>query len=105
MVSHRVLIDVFLAARRDHGHGEQVDFLDHWNRIGWVRLGTEAHPKAMAVLMSDGPVGTKWMRVDRPAGTTFRDRTGHVEGAVTVNSEGHAEFRCRERSVSVWVEE
>ena len=45
------------------------------------------------------------MRVDRPAGTTFRDRTGHVADAVTVNAEGHAEFRCRERSVSVWVEE
>jgi len=55
--------------------------------------------------MSDGPEGSKWMRVDRPAGTTFRDRAGHVRGAVAVNAEGHAEFRCQARSVSVWVED
>ncbi|QDU21854.1 alpha-amylase [Urbifossiella limnaea] len=105
MPSHRVLLDVFLRARKGYGHGEQVDYFDHWNRIGWVRLGTAEHPKAMAVLLSDGPAGTKWMGTNRPEGTTFRDLTGHVADAVAVNADGFGEFRCDGGSVSVWVEE
>lgn len=82
-----------------------MDYFDHWNRIGWVRLGDETHPKAMAVLMSDKSEGTKWMGTGRPMGTRFRDLTGHVEGFVEVNGEGFGEFRCRGGSVSVWVQE
>ena len=93
--SHQMLIDIFLKARKECGHGEQVDYFDHWNRIGWVRLGDKDHPKAMAVLMSDGPEGTKWMGTARPAGTKFRDLTRHVEDVVEVNGEGFGEFRCR----------
>lgn len=103
--SHRMLLDVFLKVRKEHGHGEQVDYFDHWNRIGWVRLGDEQHPKAMAVLMSDKTEGTKWMGTGRPAGTKFRDATGHDAEAVEVNEEGFGEFRCNGGSVSVWVQE
>lgn len=105
MPSNRLLLDVFLNARKEYGHGEQVDYFDHWNRIGWVRLGDAAHPKAMAVLMSDGPEGTKWMGTGRPEGTRFRDVTGHVAEPVAVNADGFGEFRCRGGSVSVWVQE
>jgi alpha-amylase len=104
MPSHRFLIDVFLKARRECGHGPQVDYLDHFNRIGWVRLGDAAHPRAMAVLMSDGPEGTKWMDVGRP-GTVFRDLTGHIAEPITTNQDGWGEFRCQGGSVSVWVQE
>ena len=103
--SHRYLLDIYLRARREFGHGEQLDSFDHWNRVGWVRLGDESHPKAMAVLLSDGPEGTKLMQTHRPPGTRFHDLTKHVEGAVVVGHDGRAEFRCRERSVSVWVQE
>lgn len=105
MPSHRVLIDTFLKVRKECAYGEQVDYFDHWNRIGWVRLGTPERPKALAVLMSDGPAGTKWMGTGRPGGTVFRDRTGHVGDPVVVNAEGFGEFRCPERSVAVWAEE
>ena len=104
MPSHRFLIDRFLQARRGYAWGPQVDYLDHWNRVGWVRLGDERHPKAMAVLMSDGQEGTKWMEVARPNGT-FHDLTGHVPEPVVANEAGWGEFRCRGGSVSVWVEQ
>lgn len=103
--SHRHLIDIYLRARREFNHGEQLDYFDHWNRVGWVRLGDAAHPKAMAVLLSDGPEGTKFMQTHRPPGTRFYDLTGHAEGAAVVGPDGRAEFRCRARSVSVWVQE
>lgn len=101
--SHRFLIDKFLHARRHYAWGPQIDYLDHWNRVGWTRLGDAAHPKAMAVLMSDGPEGTKWMDVGRPS-ATFVDLTEHCPGPVHTNQDGWGEFRCRGGSVSVWVQ-
>jgi alpha-amylase len=104
MPSHRFLIDRFLDARRHYAWGPQVDYLDHWNRVGWVRLGDESHPKAMAVLMSDGQEGSKWMDVGR-ANATFRDLTEHVREPVVTNAAGWGEFRCRGGSVSVWAQD
>jgi alpha-amylase len=104
MPSHRWLIDKFLDARRHCAWGPQVDYLDHWNRVGWVRLGDAEHPKAMAVLMSDGQEGTKWMEVGR-ANARFIDVTGHQREPVTTNEAGWGEFRCNGGSVSVWVQQ
>lgn len=101
--SHRRVIDRLLALRRDHAHGDQLDYFDHWNCVGWVRTGNGAHAKAMAVLMSDGPEGAKWMDVRRPH-ARFTDRLGHVPGVVVANEHGWAEFRCAGGSVSVWLE-
>jgi alpha-amylase len=104
MPSHRWLIDKFLRARRDYAWGPQYDYFDHWNRVGWTRLGDDAHPKAMAVLLSDGPEGTKWMEVGRP-NARFVDLTEHVKEPVMTNEHGWGEFRCNGGSVSVWVQE
>ena len=101
--SHRALIDKFLYARKHYAHGAQYDYFDHWNRVGWTRLGDEAHPKAMAVLMSDGPEGTKRMEVGRP-NTRFVDLTGHIAEEVVTDAGGWGEFRCKGGSVSVWIE-
>ncbi|HEY4221380.1 MAG TPA: alpha-amylase [Myxococcota bacterium] len=103
MASHRWLIDKFLAARRDYAWGPQVDYFDDFNRVGWTRLGDFRHDRAMAVLMSDGPEGSKWMHVARP-NTKFVDVTEHVQTPVTTNEHGWAEFRCNGGSVSVWVQ-
>jgi alpha-amylase len=103
MPSHRFLIDRFLLARTHCSYGPQYDYLDHFNTIGWTRLGTPGHPRALAVLMSDGPAGSKWMEVGKPH-TTFRDLTGHIREAITTNGDGWAEWRCPGGSVSVWVE-
>jgi alpha-amylase len=100
--SHRFLIDKFLQARRHHAWGPQYDYVDHPNVVGWTRLGDAQHPKAMAVLMSDGPEGTKWMEVGKP-NTRFTDSTGHITEAVVTNEHGWGEFRCRGGSVSVWL--
>jgi alpha-amylase len=104
MPSHRWLIDKFLDARKQYAWGPQVDYLDHWNRVGWVRLGDDRHPKAMAVLMSDGQEGSKWMEVGR-ANARFTDVTEHVKEPVVTNDAGWGEFRCPGGSVSVWVQE
>jgi alpha-amylase len=104
MPSHRWLIDKFLGARRLYAWGPQKDYFDHWNRVGWTRLGDDEHPRAMAVLLSDGPEGTKWMEVGRP-NARFLDLTEHVKEPIMTNEQGWGEFRCNGGSVSVWVQE
>ena len=104
LASHRFLIDRFLLARSKCAYGAQYDYFDHFNCIGWTRLGTPSHPRAMAVLMSDGDAGWKWMEVGK-AHTVFRDLSGHIQGAITTNGDGWANWRCLGGSVSVWVEQ
>ncbi|WP_346291117.1 alpha-amylase [Sphaerothrix gracilis] len=102
MPSHRWLLDKFLYARQHYAYGDQYDYFDHWNTIGWTRLGDDEHPKPMAVLMSDGPSGSKWMEVGQP-NTKFVDMTEHIQEPVYTNEWGWAEFRCNGGSVSVWL--
>ncbi|MBD1885422.1 alpha-amylase [Microcoleus vaginatus] len=104
MPSHRSLIDKFLHARKHFAYGPQYDYFDHWNTIGWTRLGNRKHPQAMAVIMSDGPEGSKWMEVGKPH-AKFVDLTGHIKEPVSTNEWGWGEFRCQGGSVSVWVQE
>jgi alpha-amylase len=104
MPSHRFLIDRFLRARSHCAFGPQIDYLDHGNTIGWTRLGSPEHPPSLAVLMSAGDAGHKWMEVGKPH-TLFRDLSGHIREPIRTNADGWAEWRCPGRSVSVWVEQ
>lgn len=103
MASHQWLIDRFLFARKNFAYGPQYDYFDHPDIIGWTRLGTQDHPQSMAVLMSDGPGGSKWMEVGKP-NSTFLDLTEHIKEPTYTNDQGWGEFRCNGGSVSVWVE-
>ncbi|UCD53027.1 MAG: alpha-amylase [Phycisphaerales bacterium] len=94
-----------LAARRDYAYGPQHDFLDDPHVIGWTREGTDEHANSgLAVLLSDGPGGSKWMYVGHwHAGKQFRDHLGHRQETVTIDEHGWAEFGVNGGSVSVWV--
>jgi alpha-amylase len=102
MASHKMLIDKFLFARQNHAYGEQYDYFDHPNTIGWTRLGDEEHPGGMAVVLSNGDEGSKYMEVGHP-NSTYIDLTEHISEPITTNDEGWADFRCIAGSVSVWV--
>lgn len=101
--SHKGILDKLLFARKHFAYGEQYTYFDHEDVIGWTRLGNEAHPRALAVLMSDGPSGSKWMEVGKP-NTVFYDITEQVPEPVQTNADGWGEFRCNGGSVSVWVQ-
>lgn len=104
LYSHRWLIDKFLWARRSYGYGDQHDYFDHPNTIGWTRLGDSEHPGAMAVLMSNGADGNKWMNTFRP-NASFRDLTEHVTEKVVTDVNGWGNFLCKGGKVSVWLQE
>lgn len=102
--SLRAVLDQLMAVRRDHAYGEQRDYLDDANVIGWTRLGDAEHPRAIAVVLSDAGGGTKTMFVNRP-GARFRDALGNIQDTITAGSDGNGQFRCNGGSVSVWVQE
>lgn len=102
MDSHRWLIDKFLFARRTYAYGDQYSYFDHPNTIGWTRLGDEEHPGGMAVVLSNGDCGSKYMEVGQP-NQIYIDITEHIAEPVVTNEHGWGEFRCPAGSVSVWV--
>ena len=102
--SHRLLLDQLLAARRTNAYGLQYDYFDHPSTIGWTRLGDTEHPGGLAVLMSNGADGYKWMEVGQ-SGAVYYDVTGNLTETVITNGDGWGEFRCKGGSVSVWVQQ
>jgi len=94
-----------LAIRRDLAYGEQIDYLDHPNCIGWTRRGDQEHPNAgLAVLLSNGDEGFKEMEVGEAfAGKTFVDALGNRPEEVILNENGKGVFFCKGGSVSVWI--
>ena len=102
--SHQFLIDKFLEARHTYAYGEQRDYFDHANVIGWTQSGNEEYPGGMAVVMSNSESGTKWMEIGQP-NCTYIDSTEHVKEPITTNEDGWADFCCEGGSVSVWVPE
>ena len=91
--------------RREYAYGEQIDYLDHHDVIGWIRTGDDEHPNSgLVTIMSDGPGGGKTINVGpRLADSVFYDYTGRVKETVYVDKDGNGIFYCDGGSVSVWV--
>ncbi|WP_228289704.1 alpha-amylase [Shewanella cyperi] len=104
IASQKAKLDVLLQARQQYAHGPQLSYLDHHDIIGWTRMGDASHPQAMAVIMSDGPGGSKWMNVGR-TNKSFTDISGNHGATVVSNGDGWAEFPVNGGSYSVWVEQ
>ena len=98
-------IDVLLTARQTLAYGEQEDYFDHRNTIGWVRFGNEeAEDSGCAVIISNGlEEGFKKMYVgDHRSGEIWGDYTGNREDEITIDEEGNGEFYASSQSISVY---
>ncbi|MBO6215411.1 MAG: DUF1939 domain-containing protein, partial [Lachnospiraceae bacterium] len=108
--------------RRKYSYGEQEDYFDHPNVMGWVRRGdatgismnsqaeparrgdTERPGSGIAVLLSNGEGGSKRMYMGSAfAGQKFYDAMGECTEPITLDSEGWGTFYCSGGSVSVWI--
>ena len=99
------ILDKLLYLRKEYAYGEENRYFDHPNCIGWTRLGTEDHPNALAVVISNGDEGWKNMNVGTlNAGKVFIDYLGHHDAQITIDENGNADFPVRAGSVSCWVE-
>ena len=101
--SFQEVLDRLLWIRKDLAYGEQTDYFDDPNCIGWTRSGTE-ESAPIACLLSNSQATTKTMEIGSEyAGLTYHDSLGNCDETVQVQEDGTAEFPVAERSVSVWV--
>ena len=92
--------------RKEFAYGEQDDYLELENLIGWVRRGNEQHPGRLAVLISNGDMGTLKMFVgEDQAGKFYIDYLGNNEEVIEIDSDGYGEFCVSPGSISAWVEQ
>lgn len=97
-------LDPLLYARRHLAYGEEVDYFNHSNVIGFLRKGDLEHTDSgIAVVISNGEEGTKLMSFGpEHAGRAFFDLTGGRNEEITLNASGSATFTVNGGNVSVW---
>ena len=93
--------------RKNLFDGEQCDYFDHPNVIGWFVSGTEQNRNAgFVVMLSNSEDGFKEMNLGGlNANRKFIDITESFADAVTTNEEGIAIFPVKSCSISIWVKE
>lgn len=101
--AHEELLKRLVLARAHCTYGWRHEAFDHPNTVAWSFSGGEGYDNSLAVVMTNGSVGTKWLPTGRP-GVSYRDLLDGRPHTVTTNADGWAEFSCPDRSTSVWVE-
>lgn len=97
------LADIVLA-RSLYAYGEQNDYFDEANCIGWIRRGTWDHVDGCAVVISNAEPGQRRMFAgELHAGEVWTDVLGWSQGEVTIEADGWGTFDCPGVSVSIWV--
>lgn len=89
--------------RQSHAYGTEHDYYDHDNVVGFTREGQE-NADGLALLVSDGPGGTKNMYVGKAhAGQIYVDALENCSEEVMIDPEGNGNFRVEGGSISVWI--
>ena len=104
MLHHSDMIKRYMLARGDCTYGHRHDRFDHKNTVGWAFSGGEGFDNSMAVVMTNGDHGRKWLQTGRPH-VRYRDLSNALRHSISSNQYGWAEFECPSGSTSVWVEE
>ena len=92
--------------RKERAYGDETDYFDNANYIGWTRQGDNEHIKSgMAVLISNSEEGEKRMYIgEKFAGIKFIDAMGLCYEEIIIDEEGYGVFKVKGKSVSVWVQ-
>ena len=101
------ILTLLLKLRKYYAYGDQYDYFNDRNVIGFTRLGDYEHPDSgLAVVMSDARGGGIQMNVGKNlANTVFYDCTGNLSETVYVDNDGNGIFYCKDGSVSVWIKQ
>ncbi|KAF2227045.1 putative alpha-amylase [Elsinoe ampelina] len=93
-----------IAARKHYAYGDQNDYFDNANCIGFVRRGTKDRPDGLACVMSNADPGEIQMHVGpEHKGEVWTDILGWQQDQVTIDDEGNGVFKTPGVSVSIWV--
>lgn len=93
-----------ILARSLYSYGDQNDYFDDPNCLGWVRRGTWDRPFGCAVVLSNATAGQKNMFVgEEHKGEIWTDVLGWQPDEVVIGDDGFGLFNCPGTSVSIWV--
>lgn len=98
-------LPLLIKVRRHLAYGRERTYFDHPKTIGWTREGIEEKSgSGCAVLLGNGDEGFKQMEIGKQhAGEIFIDCLGKYDKEIKIDQNGFAEFYCRAKSVSVWI--
>ncbi|KAE8380609.1 glycoside hydrolase superfamily [Aspergillus bertholletiae] len=97
-------LPVLARARKLYAYGEQCDYFDQANCIGFVRYGNLHHPSGLACIMSNVGASQKRMYVGRRhARERWTDILGWHPKTVIIDKKGYGVFPVFAMQVGVWV--
>lgn len=96
------MIDNMLDVRKKYSFGDQDEYFDNPQVVGWVRR-TDADTSSLAILISIGDMAEKQMFVgEEEAGKIYIDLSGNNKNEVTIDENGNGIFNVGPGSVSYW---
>ncbi|WP_276876736.1 alpha-amylase [Anaerococcus hydrogenalis] len=99
------MIDKMLDVRKKYSFGDQDEYFDNPQVVGWVRR-TDNETSSLAVLISIGDMAEKQMFVgEEEAGKVYIDLSGNNKNTVTIDENGNGVFNVGPGSVSYWAAE
>jgi alpha-amylase len=99
------MIDQLIDIRKRYAYGEQTNYPEGKDLIGWVRHGDEEHPGSLAVLISTGDAQMMRMQVgEENAGKIFVELTGDNPKEIEIEEDGSAEFEVGPGTMTAWAE-
>ncbi|CAI7611668.1 unnamed protein product [Penicillium manginii] len=99
-------LPILMRARKLYAYGEQRDYFDKRNCIGFVRYGNVMYPYGLACVISNTTAAYKRMYVGRRhKGEEWSDILGWCLETVIIDNRGYGVFPVAAKSVSVWVHE
>lgn len=107
LASHKVKLDKMLLLRRHYSLGEQIDYFEAPDLIGWKRSGSKKNPEPMIVLVSAAD-DERTMRVEvgkEYTGETFADFLGNHDGKIVIDEDGFGEFPVHPCKTSAWLQD
>ncbi|KAJ5810610.1 uncharacterized protein N7503_002828 [Penicillium pulvis] len=98
-------IPILAKARQLYAYGEQKDYFDQPNCIGFVRGGVPGCSSGLACVISNAGPNRKRMFIGRNnTGQTWVDVLGNQSASVVIDWWGYGAFPVGAMSVSVWVD-
>ncbi|MBO6243325.1 MAG: alpha-amylase [Clostridia bacterium] len=96
-------LETIIKIRKEKAYGEQHDYIDNCNYIGWTREGDEEHIKSgLAVVISNNGDGEKRMYIGKQfSGEKFIDSLQNCNEEIEIDEEGYGNFEVKEKSTSI----
>jgi alpha-amylase len=102
--NYQDMINLMIKLRKERLYGEQHDYFDDPDVVGWTLEGDPEHKKSgYAVIMTNREAGAKKMYVGKHhSGETWKSMLSDDINTVKIDEEGNGVFYCEAGSLSIW---